>query len=159
MLDAFYQSLVCFIVPYLVRIVWLWLHIICDVELMMHYWSYSAGLLSKTWQSVFLPQVYQDTDIDVFTFGTPLNTVSLFTILLHLSIEIKAWVSPSQCTTSEPKSLSTSVSITKFLNNDLYCIFYCCAYPVDRGSLGDHGGQCSSIFHRDTDLQRHLHHL
>uniref|UniRef100_A0A7N6B1V7 Phospholipid-transporting ATPase n=1 Tax=Anabas testudineus TaxID=64144 RepID=A0A7N6B1V7_ANATE len=34
---------------------------------------------------------YQDTDIDVFTFGTPLNTVSLFTILLHLSIEIKAW--------------------------------------------------------------------
>uniref|UniRef100_A0A7N6BNQ9 Phospholipid-transporting ATPase n=1 Tax=Anabas testudineus TaxID=64144 RepID=A0A7N6BNQ9_ANATE len=51
-LDAFYQSLVCFFVPYL---------------------------------------AYQDTDIDVFTFGTPLNTVSLFTILLHLSIEIKAW--------------------------------------------------------------------
>lgn len=41
----------------------------------------------------FLPQVYQDSDIDIFTFGTPLNTVSLFTILLHLSIEIKAWVS------------------------------------------------------------------
>ncbi|KAF3693808.1 putative phospholipid-transporting ATPase VD [Channa argus] len=35
---------------------------------------------------------YQDSDIDVFTFGTPLNTISLFTILLHLSIEIKAWV-------------------------------------------------------------------
>ncbi|KAK2849262.1 hypothetical protein Q5P01_009096 [Channa striata] len=51
-LDAFYQSLVCFFVPYL---------------------------------------AYQDSDIDVFTFGTPLNTVSLFTILLHLSIEIKAW--------------------------------------------------------------------
>lgn len=42
----------------------------------------------------FLPQVYQDSDIDIFTFGTPINTVSLFTILLHLSIEIKAWVSP-----------------------------------------------------------------
>ncbi|XP_074530462.1 phospholipid-transporting ATPase VB [Halichoeres trimaculatus] len=52
MLDAFYQSLVCFFIPYL---------------------------------------VYQDSDIDVFTFGTPLNTISLFTILLHLSIEIKAW--------------------------------------------------------------------
>ncbi|XP_071314005.1 phospholipid-transporting ATPase VD isoform X2 [Trachinotus anak] len=52
MLDAFYQSLVCFFIPYL---------------------------------------VYQDSDIDVYTFGTPLNTISLFTILLHLSIEIKAW--------------------------------------------------------------------
>ncbi|XP_051275210.1 phospholipid-transporting ATPase VB [Dicentrarchus labrax] len=52
MLDAFYQSLVCFFIPYL---------------------------------------AYQDSDIDVFTFGTPLNTISLFTILLHLSIEIKAW--------------------------------------------------------------------
>uniref|UniRef100_A0A8C3AQU1 Phospholipid-transporting ATPase n=1 Tax=Cyclopterus lumpus TaxID=8103 RepID=A0A8C3AQU1_CYCLU len=52
MLDAFYQSLVCFFIPYL---------------------------------------AYQDSDIDVFTFGTPLNTISLFTIILHLSIEIKAW--------------------------------------------------------------------
>ncbi|XP_053284622.1 phospholipid-transporting ATPase VB isoform X1 [Pleuronectes platessa] len=51
-LDAFYQSLVCFFIPYL---------------------------------------AYQDSDIDVFTFGTPLNTISLFTILLHLSIEIKTW--------------------------------------------------------------------
>uniref|UniRef100_A0A3B4XPF6 Phospholipid-transporting ATPase n=1 Tax=Seriola lalandi dorsalis TaxID=1841481 RepID=A0A3B4XPF6_SERLL len=53
MLDAFYQSLVCFFIPYL---------------------------------------AYQDSDIDVFTFGTPLNTISLFTILLHLSIEIKTVV-------------------------------------------------------------------
>ncbi|XP_041846910.1 phospholipid-transporting ATPase VB [Melanotaenia boesemani] len=51
-LDAFYQSLVCFFIPYL---------------------------------------AYQDSDIDIFTFGTPLNTVSLFTILIHLSIEIKSW--------------------------------------------------------------------
>ncbi|KAM9741456.1 phospholipid-transporting ATPase VB [Menidia menidia] len=51
-LDAFYQSLVCFFIPYL---------------------------------------AYQDSDIDIFTFGTPLNTISLFTILLHLSIEIKSW--------------------------------------------------------------------
>ncbi|KAJ4946251.1 hypothetical protein JOQ06_023919 [Pogonophryne albipinna] len=51
-LDAFYQSLVGFFIPYL---------------------------------------AYQDSDIDIFTFGTPINTISLFTILLHLSIEIKAW--------------------------------------------------------------------
>uniref|UniRef100_A0A3Q0R6B1 Phospholipid-transporting ATPase n=1 Tax=Amphilophus citrinellus TaxID=61819 RepID=A0A3Q0R6B1_AMPCI len=51
-LDAFYQSLVCFFIPYF---------------------------------------VYQDSDIDMFTFGTPLNTTALFTILLHLSIEIKSW--------------------------------------------------------------------
>ncbi|XP_017279529.1 probable phospholipid-transporting ATPase VB [Kryptolebias marmoratus] len=51
-LDAFYQSLVCFFVPY---------------------WA------------------YKDSDVDIFTFGTPMNTVSLFTILLHLSIEIKSW--------------------------------------------------------------------
>lgn len=42
---------------------------------------------------MFFLQTYQDSDIDIFSFGTPLNTVSLFTILLHLSIEIKAWVS------------------------------------------------------------------
>ncbi|XP_066573097.1 phospholipid-transporting ATPase VB isoform X2 [Amia ocellicauda] len=52
MLDAFYQSLVCFFVPYL---------------------------------------TYRDSDIDIFYFGTPVNTVSLFVIILHLSIEIKNW--------------------------------------------------------------------
>uniref|UniRef100_A0A4W3HDT4 Phospholipid-transporting ATPase n=1 Tax=Callorhinchus milii TaxID=7868 RepID=A0A4W3HDT4_CALMI len=52
MLDAFYQSLVCFFVPYL---------------------------------------AYQDSDIDIFTFGTPMNTLSLFTILAHLAIETKTW--------------------------------------------------------------------
>ncbi|XP_061582226.1 phospholipid-transporting ATPase VB [Cololabis saira] len=51
-LDAFYQSLVCFFIPYL---------------------------------------AYQGSDVDIFTFGTPLNTSALFTILLHLSIEIKSW--------------------------------------------------------------------
>ncbi|KAF7668688.1 hypothetical protein LDENG_00294640 [Lucifuga dentata] len=52
MLDAFYQSLVCFFIPYF---------------------------------------AYVDSDVDLFTFGTPLNTVSLFTILLHLAIEIRTW--------------------------------------------------------------------
>ncbi|XP_053340907.1 phospholipid-transporting ATPase VB [Clarias gariepinus] len=51
-LDAFYQSLVCFFIPY---------------------WTYKGS------------------DIGVFALGTPMNTVSLFTILLHLAIEIKSW--------------------------------------------------------------------
>ncbi|XP_014642601.1 PREDICTED: probable phospholipid-transporting ATPase VD isoform X2 [Ceratotherium simum simum] len=50
-LDAFYQSLVCFFVPY------------CT---------------------------YKGSDIDIFTFGNPLNTAALFIILLHLIIESKS---------------------------------------------------------------------
>ncbi|XP_062849346.1 phospholipid-transporting ATPase VB [Trichomycterus rosablanca] len=51
-LDAFYQSLVCFFIPY---------------------WTYKGS------------------DIDIFSLGTPMNTVSLFTIILHLAIEINSW--------------------------------------------------------------------
>ncbi|XP_017650720.1 probable phospholipid-transporting ATPase VB isoform X2 [Nannospalax galili] len=52
MADAFYQSLVCFFIPYL---------------------------------------TYRGSDIDVFTFGTPINTISLTTILLHQAMEMKTW--------------------------------------------------------------------
>ncbi|KFO79234.1 putative phospholipid-transporting ATPase VB [Cuculus canorus] len=52
MLDTFYQSLVCFFVPYL---------------------------------------TYKDSDIDLLSFGNPINTISLLTILLHEAIEIKTW--------------------------------------------------------------------
>ncbi|CAJ0936735.1 unnamed protein product [Ranitomeya imitator] len=51
-LDAFYQSLICFFVPYLT--------------------FYKSG-------------------IDLYSLGTPMNTCALFTILLHLAIEIKDW--------------------------------------------------------------------
>ncbi|XP_025034290.2 phospholipid-transporting ATPase VB [Pelodiscus sinensis] len=51
-LDAFYQGLICFFVPYL---------------------------------------TYKDSDIDVITFGTPINTISLFIILLHQSLEMNTW--------------------------------------------------------------------
>ncbi|KAB1282219.1 putative phospholipid-transporting ATPase VD [Camelus dromedarius] len=55
LLDAFYQSLVCFFVPY---------------------------------------YAYRGSDIDIFTFGNPLNTAALFIILLHLVIESKnlTWI-------------------------------------------------------------------
>uniref|UniRef100_A0A8B9FGU3 Phospholipid-transporting ATPase n=1 Tax=Amazona collaria TaxID=241587 RepID=A0A8B9FGU3_9PSIT len=52
MLDAFYQSLICFFVPYL---------------------------------------TYEDSDIDVFSFGNVMNTISLLTILLHQALEMKTW--------------------------------------------------------------------
>ncbi|XP_053574562.1 phospholipid-transporting ATPase VB isoform X1 [Bombina bombina] len=51
-IDAFYQSLVCFFFPYF---------------------------------------TYRDTNMGVLSFGTPINTISLFTILLHLCIEIRTW--------------------------------------------------------------------
>nr|XP_025043214.1 probable phospholipid-transporting ATPase VD isoform X2 [Pelodiscus sinensis] len=55
LLDAFYQSLVCFFVPYF---------------------------------------TYHGSDIDIFSFGNPLNTAALFIILLHLLIESKTltWI-------------------------------------------------------------------
>ncbi|XP_074865397.1 phospholipid-transporting ATPase VB [Carettochelys insculpta] len=52
MLDAFYQGLICFFVPYL---------------------------------------MYKDSDIDIISFGTPINTISLFTILLHQALEMRTW--------------------------------------------------------------------
>uniref|UniRef100_A0A4W6DUM6 Phospholipid-transporting ATPase n=1 Tax=Lates calcarifer TaxID=8187 RepID=A0A4W6DUM6_LATCA len=52
MIDAFYQSLVCFFIPYF---------------------------------------AYADSDVDLFTWGTPITTLALFTILLHLGIETKTW--------------------------------------------------------------------
>ncbi|KAM9849286.1 phospholipid-transporting ATPase VA [Aulostomus maculatus] len=50
MIDAFYQSLICFFIPYF---------------------------------------AYADSDVDLFTWGTPITTIALFTILLHLGIETK----------------------------------------------------------------------
>uniref|UniRef100_A0A673HQF7 Phospholipid-transporting ATPase n=1 Tax=Sinocyclocheilus rhinocerous TaxID=307959 RepID=A0A673HQF7_9TELE len=52
MIDAFYQSLICFFIPYF---------------------------------------AYVDSDVDLFTWGTPITTLALFTILLHLGIETKTW--------------------------------------------------------------------
>lgn len=37
-------------------------------------------------------QAYADSDVDLFTWGTPITTIALFTILVHLGIETKTWV-------------------------------------------------------------------
>ncbi|KAL6107638.1 atp10a [Pungitius sinensis] len=52
MIDAFYQSLVCFFIPYF---------------------------------------AYADSDVDLFTWGTPITTLALVTILVQLGIETKTW--------------------------------------------------------------------
>uniref|UniRef100_A0A674EDY3 Phospholipid-transporting ATPase n=1 Tax=Salmo trutta TaxID=8032 RepID=A0A674EDY3_SALTR len=52
MIDAFYQSLVCFFIPY------------C---------------------------AYADSDVDLLSWGTPITTLALFTILIHLGLETKTW--------------------------------------------------------------------
>uniref|UniRef100_A0A8C6NZT1 Phospholipid-transporting ATPase n=1 Tax=Nothobranchius furzeri TaxID=105023 RepID=A0A8C6NZT1_NOTFU len=53
MIDAFYQSLACFFIPYF---------------------------------------AYADSDVDLFTWGTPITTIALLTILVQLGIETKTWV-------------------------------------------------------------------
>ncbi|CAM5077976.1 unnamed protein product [Eretmochelys imbricata] len=52
MIDALYQSLVCFFIPFF---------------------------------------TYYDSEVDLFSWGTPITTVALFTIILHLAIETKTW--------------------------------------------------------------------
>ncbi|XP_066478678.1 phospholipid-transporting ATPase VA [Tiliqua scincoides] len=52
MIDALYQSLVCFFIPYF---------------------------------------TYYDSDVDIFRWGTPITTIALFTVILHLAIETKTW--------------------------------------------------------------------
>ncbi|NXQ70367.1 AT10A ATPase, partial [Quiscalus mexicanus] len=52
MIDAMYQSLVCFFIPYF---------------------------------------TFYDSEVDIFSWGTPITTIALFTIILHLAIETKTW--------------------------------------------------------------------
>ncbi|NXC63994.1 AT10A ATPase, partial [Aleadryas rufinucha] len=52
MIDAMYQSLVCFFIPYF---------------------------------------TYYDSEVDIFSWGTPITAIALFTIILHLAIETKTW--------------------------------------------------------------------
>lgn len=79
MADAAFQSLVCFFIPYLVS----W-HLAQ---------SFSAASSSDPQtQDATVFQAYYDSDTDVFTWGTPITAIALFTFLLHLGIETKTWV-------------------------------------------------------------------
>ncbi|XP_072868083.1 phospholipid-transporting ATPase VA isoform X2 [Chlorocebus sabaeus] len=44
---------------------------------------------------------YYDSNVDLFTWGTPIVTIALLTFLLHLGIETKTWVSAACVATSQ----------------------------------------------------------
>ncbi|KAM9413466.1 LOW QUALITY PROTEIN: phospholipid-transporting ATPase VB-like [Salvelinus alpinus] len=56
------------------------------------FWIAMLDAFNQSLVCFFIPfWTYHGSDIDIYTFGTPINTVSLFTILLHLAIEINTW--------------------------------------------------------------------
>ncbi|KAM9585862.1 phospholipid-transporting ATPase VA-like [Trichechus inunguis] len=77
MADAAFQSLVCFFIPYLVS--WhLSGHLVCCVR-------------GPQTQDTTVFQAYYDSDVDIFTWGTPITAIALLTFLLHLGVETKTW--------------------------------------------------------------------
>lgn len=62
------------------------------------YKSYSFWLtmLDALYQSVCIfficQQAYNNTDVDVFEFGTTATTACMFVMLIHASIEMRSWV-------------------------------------------------------------------
>ncbi|KAM4700518.1 phospholipid-transporting ATPase VA [Discoglossus pictus] len=72
MIDAFYQSLMCFFIPYF---------------------------------------TFYHSDIDLFTWGTPIVTCALFTIMLHLGIETKTWTWINVCSIAYSILLFFSVAL------------------------------------------------
>lgn len=87
MMDAFYQSLVCFFIPYFVSL------IESPTSVFTGCWLVNSSfLLSLSFCPPCPSQAYADSDVDLFTWGTPITTLALFTILVHLGIETKTWV-------------------------------------------------------------------
>lgn len=84
MIDAFYQSLVCFFIPYFVSLV--------SISVSCRLFSWFLSLADRLFSPSSPPQAYADSDVDLFTWGTPITSIALFTILLHLGIETKTWV-------------------------------------------------------------------
>lgn len=120
MIDAFYQSLICFFIPYFVSLVLISISSssLSNSELtsLSHHFPSPLCRLLLLFPSlrVLPPQAYADSDVDLFTWGTPITTLALFTILLHLGIETKTWV----------RSLIIDLLMT--IENNLSFPFCCC---------------------------------
>uniref|UniRef100_A0A8C2RB89 Phospholipid-transporting ATPase n=1 Tax=Capra hircus TaxID=9925 RepID=A0A8C2RB89_CAPHI len=57
------------------------------------FWLNMADAAFQSLVCFFIPYLaYYDSDTDIFTWGTPITAVALFTFLLHLGIETKTWV-------------------------------------------------------------------
>lgn len=96
MIDAFYQSLVCFFIPYFVSTVVLSCLFPAYAYIVLFHPSltllFVLFLFFVPTCSLLFCQAYADSDVDLFTWGTPITTIALFTILVHLGIETKTWV-------------------------------------------------------------------
>lgn len=79
MADAAFQSLVCFFIPYLVS------------AQVAQFFPLTASRGPQTRDATVF-QAYYDSEVDMFTWGTPITAIALFTFLLHLGIETKTWV-------------------------------------------------------------------
>lgn len=56
------------------------------------FWLNMADAAFQSLVCFFIPYLaYYDSDTDMFTWGTPITTIALFTFLLHLGIETKTW--------------------------------------------------------------------
>uniref|UniRef100_A0A8C0MEV4 Phospholipid-transporting ATPase n=1 Tax=Canis lupus familiaris TaxID=9615 RepID=A0A8C0MEV4_CANLF len=56
------------------------------------FWLNMADAAFQSLVCFFIPYLaYYDSDTDVFTWGTPITAIALFTFLLHLGIETKTW--------------------------------------------------------------------
>ncbi|XP_030879718.1 probable phospholipid-transporting ATPase VA [Leptonychotes weddellii] len=56
------------------------------------FWLNMADAAFQSLVCFFIPYLAcYDSDTDVFTWGTPITAIALFTILLHLGIETKTW--------------------------------------------------------------------
>uniref|UniRef100_A0A8C6DRZ3 Phospholipid-transporting ATPase n=1 Tax=Moschus moschiferus TaxID=68415 RepID=A0A8C6DRZ3_MOSMO len=56
------------------------------------FWLNMADAAFQSLVCFFIPYLaYYDSDTDIFTWGTPVTAIALFTFLLHLGIETKTW--------------------------------------------------------------------
>ncbi|XP_040825874.1 phospholipid-transporting ATPase VA [Ochotona curzoniae] len=56
------------------------------------FWLNMADAAFQSLVCFFIPYLaYYDSDVDMFTWGTPITAIALFTFLLHLGIETKTW--------------------------------------------------------------------
>ncbi|XP_032115853.1 probable phospholipid-transporting ATPase VA isoform X1 [Sapajus apella] len=56
------------------------------------FWFNMADAAFQSLVCFFIPYLaYYDSDVDLFTWGTPITTIALLTFLLHLGIETRTW--------------------------------------------------------------------
>ncbi|XP_004372732.1 phospholipid-transporting ATPase VA [Trichechus manatus latirostris] len=56
------------------------------------FWTNMADAAFQSLVCFFIPYLaYYDSDVDIFTWGTPITAIALLTFLLHLGVETKTW--------------------------------------------------------------------